>query len=105
MVNHWRRKCATADSSGGGRIFNSPFGRCNLKSAAIFQERCPVEAEPVGALHVYINNFSDQFFAALKDDNLVCACSTHQSCWIGLTRAFAKNFNRTSNETLARAAR
>ena len=104
MVNHWRQKCATADSSGGRRIFNSPFGRCNLKSAAIFQERRPVQAEPVGVLHMYINNFSDQFFAALKDDNLVCARAAHQPRWICFARAFAKNFNMASHQTFENPA-
>ena len=67
----------------------------------IFQERCPVQAESIGALHVYINNFSDQFFVAFEHDNLVRACSTHQPRWIGFTRTLAKNFNSAAYQTLA----
>ena len=50
---------------------------------------------------MYINNFSDQFFAAFEHDNLVRACSTHQPRRIGFARTFAKNFNSAAYQTLA----
>ena len=87
------------------RIFNSPFGGCNLKSAGTFQERRPVQAESVAALHVYIDNFSDYFFVAFEHDNLVCACSAHQPGWIGFARTFAKNLNVAAHQTFTRPAR
>ena len=71
----------------------------------IFQERRPVQAESIGALDVYIDNFSDQFFVSFEHDNLVCTCSTHQPRWIGFAWTFAKNLNVAAHQTLARLAR
>jgi len=64
MVNHRKVRHGGFVPPCGGRIFNSPFGGCNLKSAAIFQERRPVQAESVGALDTDIDKLSDQFVAA-----------------------------------------
>jgi len=78
MVNHWSSKSGTANSH---RRAAGESSACDLVDAT---KKCDelsrgdsVQAEAVGSFDFNVQQFSDQFVAAFKYDNLVGPRATH----------------------------
>src|SRR5262249_52421920 len=80
---------------------------------ALLQQRHSVEAEPIGALNLYIHKLPNEvlaidFWALLwrrrKFDNLVRARSGHQARGICFAKPFAKHFQPASNQAFENPA-
>src|SRR5581483_4997889 len=102
MVNHGRRKCLAADSSAARPAnFQLATGRMQPKKCELFQKWCGVQAESIGALDVYINDFTDHVWLALEHHDLVCAGSTHQAIWVGFAGTFTKDLNIATHQAFS----
>ena len=80
---------------------------------ALLEQRHSVEAEPIGALNLYIHKLPNEFLAIdcwvllwrrRKYDNLVCAGSPHQARAVCFAGAFAKHFHLASNQAFENPA-
>jgi len=76
------------------------------KVSGSFRSGVPYKLNPFGALHMYINNFSNQFFRCLRNTTILFVRGSAPSTaldWF-LLGTFAKNLNNATDQTFTTAA-